>query len=69
MNKFKQLFLFSQLLKNIYYKEIFSLTSYGHSIPHPTKVHKGGEDFFVFNSSLVAVADGVGGWIEQGVDP
>jgi hypothetical protein len=23
----------------------------------------------VFNSSLVAVADGVGGWIEQGVDP
>lgn len=43
------------------------------SIPHPAKRHKGGEDaFFLYNNiycSSVGVADGVGGWAEQGVDP
>jgi len=42
-------------------------------IPHPLKLSKGGEDaFFVANrGSCLAfgVADGVGGWSHQGVDP
>lgn len=48
------------------------LYSAAHSIPHPDKRHKGGEDaFFVSNSGCGAlgVADGVGGWIEDGIDP
>jgi len=42
-------------------------------IPHPLKVAKGGEDaFFVgtCNGNLaIGVADGVGGWGHQGIDP
>lgn len=48
------------------------LCSAAHSLPHPDKRHKGGEDaFFVSNSGCGAlgVADGVGGWIEDGIDP
>lgn len=40
-----------------------------HNIPHPDKVAKGGEDAYYVNSNLLAVADGVGGWNNQGVDP
>lgn len=38
-------------------------------IPHPEKVAKGGEDAYFTNKSFLAVADGVGGWIELGIDP
>lgn len=38
-------------------------------IPHPDKAYKGGEDAFFFNETLLAVADGVGGWSSMGVDP
>ena len=38
-------------------------------IPHPTKVQKGGEDSFFVNTNVLAVADGVGGWIRWGIDP
>ncbi|EGR30717.1 t-cell activation protein phosphatase 2c, putative [Ichthyophthirius multifiliis] len=38
-------------------------------IPHPQKQAKGGEDAYYANSKLLAVADGVGGWQEQGIDP
>lgn len=38
-------------------------------IPHPEKVSKGGEDACYANENLLAVADGVGGWAEVGVDP
>jgi len=38
-------------------------------IPHPEKVHKGGEDAYFANKNVLAVADGVGGWAEYGVDP
>lgn len=38
-------------------------------IPHPEKAHKGGEDASFFSASLLTVADGVGGWADQGVDP
>jgi len=37
--------------------------------PHPEKVHKGGEDAYFANSRVLSVADGVGGWVEHGVDP
>ena len=40
-----------------------------HVIPHPDKVEKGGEDAFYASKNLIAVADGVGGWNNQGVDP
>lgn len=38
-------------------------------IPHPQKVEKGGEDAYFISSSLLIVADGVGGWNNQGIDP
>lgn len=38
-------------------------------IPHPQKVAKGGEDAYYISSSLLIVADGVGGWNNQGIDP
>jgi len=37
-------------------------------IPHDSKKAKGGEDANGFTDTLVAVADGVGGWAEQGID-
>ena len=37
--------------------------------PHPAKVQKGGEDAASITGNLIAVADGVGGWAESGVDP
>lgn len=40
-----------------------------HMIPHPEKAAKGGEDAAYFSEKLLVVADGVGGWAEQGVDP
>eukprot|EP00802_Teleaulax_amphioxeia_P013354 Tamp_13404.p1 GENE.Tamp_13404~~Tamp_13404.p1 ORF type:complete len:555 (-),score=77.21 Tamp_13404:59-1702(-) len=43
------------------------------SIPHPLKVHRGGEDVHIVcragGSTLIGVFDGVGGWAEVGVDP
>ncbi len=38
-------------------------------IPHPEKAHKGGEDAYYVSSNILAVADGVGGWADQGIDP
>ena len=38
------------------------------NIPHPSKVHKGGEDAWVASPNVLALADGVGGWESQGVD-
>lgn len=37
--------------------------------PHAMKKHKGGEDAYVLQEQFLAVADGVGGWAESGVDP
>lgn len=52
----------------------YSLIATGTNLPHPDKVKKGGEDaWFVRISSSgggqMYVADGVGGFNEQGVDP
>jgi len=38
-------------------------------LPHPEKVYKGGEDANFANLNVLAVADGVGGWADYGVDP
>jgi protein phosphatase PTC7 len=38
-------------------------------IPHMEKRKKGGEDAYTVNDTMVAVADGVGGWADAGVDP
>ena len=49
-----------------------SLYSYGDNIPHPEKAHRGGEDAYFISlpqTSAVGVADGVGGWANQGINP
>ena len=40
-----------------------------HINPHYNKRYKGGEDAACLNSTMLCVADGVGGWAESGVDP
>ena len=37
--------------------------------PHPAKRDKGGEDAAALSPNFIALADGVGGWIESGIDP
>ena len=37
--------------------------------PHPAKKAKGGEDAASVTENIIALADGVGGWSESGVDP
>ena len=37
--------------------------------PHPAKRDKGGEDAATVTENFIALADGVGGWAESGVDP
>ncbi len=37
--------------------------------PHFQKVAKGGEDAASVSPNVLAVADGVGGWAESGIDP
>lgn len=39
------------------------------NIPHHEKAYRGGEDAWICTDSLVAVADGVGGWNKKGVNP
>jgi hypothetical protein len=47
-----------------------TLTAVGYCIPHPAKVEKGGEDaHFVLGSTAIGVADGVGGWCKNGINP
>mgnify|MGYP002635382386 CR=1 FL=1 len=38
--------------------------------PHPSKIHKGGEDAYGIseNNRLLTMTDGVGGWADSGVD-
>lgn len=38
-------------------------------LPHIDKRHKGGEDAYWTSDTMIAVADGVGGWADSGVDP
>eukprot|EP00873_Tetraselmis_striata_P021380 jgi/Tetstr1/441644/TSEL_029869.t1 len=58
---------------------LLGLQCAGFSVPHPSKVEKGGEDAFFASPveadsaplflGAIGVADGVGGWSEDGVDP
>jgi len=38
-------------------------------IPHDDKLHRGGEDAADSTDQVLTVADGVGGWINKGVNP
>ena len=38
-------------------------------IPHDTKLHRGGEDAADSSDTVLAVADGVGGWARSGINP
>ena len=38
-------------------------------LPHFSKLQKGGEDALECHDGMIAVADGVGGWSNRGVDP
>ena len=38
-------------------------------LPDPEKAYKGGEDAYATTDRMICVADGVGGWADQGVDP
>lgn len=51
--------------KNFTYKFVYG----SHMIPHPQKAYKGGEDAIFTSDNVLVVADGVGGWADQGVDP
>ena len=52
-------------------KSIISLNTFRSVfvLPHMQKRHKGGEDAAVLTDRVLAVADGVGGWAENNVDP
>ncbi|GAB4813840.1 hypothetical protein N2152v2_000886 [Parachlorella kessleri] len=53
-------------------QQLLRLVAAGTSIPHPAKAESGGEDaFFVSGQGLgaVGVADGVGGWALEGINP
>jgi protein phosphatase PTC7 len=42
----------------------------GVCIPHPAKADKGGEDaYFILAKQAIGVADGVGSWGRDGIDP
>ena len=38
-------------------------------IPHDDKIHRGGEDSADSTDTVLAVADGVGGWATKGINP
>ena len=38
-------------------------------IPHDDKLHRGGEDSADSSDQVLAVADGVGGWANKGINP
>ena len=38
-------------------------------IPHDDKINRGGEDSAHVCDTLITVADGVGGWANQGINP
>jgi protein phosphatase PTC7 len=55
--------------KEVYHKNV--LVSAAVMLPHSKKIGKGGEDAYVISpdKTMVAMADGVGGWNKKGVDP
>jgi protein phosphatase PTC7 len=58
---------------NILFVGVFALSPYFESrtiiVPHDDKIFRGGEDSAHASDSIIAVADGVGGWADQGVNP
>lgn len=56
--------------RSVVSQQSLTLLAGAHGMPHPEKVHKGGEDaYYIAESQLsIGVADGVGGWAEAGID-
>lgn len=52
-----------------FYSSNTSMSLRSHMIPHPDKAHRGGEDAYYNSTRMLVVADGVGGWNNQGIDP
>jgi protein phosphatase PTC7 len=53
-------------------RRMLQLTAGGVSLPHPSKAQTGGEDAFFVTAAgcgALGVADGVGSWSKDGVDP
>ncbi|KAH8739772.1 hypothetical protein FG386_001479 [Cryptosporidium ryanae] len=48
---------------------ILSLSIGSFSHPHPSKIHYGGEDAHFFEDNVIGIADGVGEWVNYGVNP
>lgn len=46
----------------------FYLATEWAKIPHPDKTDTGGEDAVFATASAIGIADGVGGWANQGID-
>ena len=63
MRLFKKYYCSQIDIKGIFFN--YAITS----LPHLEKRDKGGEDASCASERLIAVADGVGGWNEVGVDP
>jgi len=60
---------FKYVIPQIGIMEIYSAVAY---IPHPEKAYRGGEDAFFYTTpslSAIGVADGVGGWARQKINP
>ncbi|GMP39062.1 hypothetical protein CsSME_00010049 [Camellia sinensis var. sinensis] len=48
----------------------YILSSGAYLLPHPSKASTGGEDaYFIVGQNWLGVADGVGSWSEEGIDP
>ncbi|THF96102.1 hypothetical protein TEA_020839 [Camellia sinensis var. sinensis] len=48
----------------------YTLSSGVYLLPHPSKASTGGEDaYFIVGQNWLGVADGVGSWSEEGIDP
>ncbi|KAK6589442.1 hypothetical protein RS030_203170 [Cryptosporidium xiaoi] len=48
---------------------VLSLSIGSFSHPHPSKIHYGGEDAHFFEDNIIGIADGVGEWVNYGVNP
>ena len=61
-------FFFLSHIASRVFSDGLRFVSHGYMVPHPEKLSKGGEDYVYFSERVVAVADGVGGWAQHGID-
>lgn len=70
MYLFSTVWFFGVDFRTIPNKKNLRLVSGSCYLPHPAKEETGGEDahFICANDEAIGVADGVGGWVEVGID-